>query len=92
VDAVNPPALLLQELVDMGRITRGSILGSWMVVPVGFLIGFGVTFLPPKPSNREYVRTHPPSMMERCVFGLIGGVVVGPLMALRSGWGKRDLE
>jgi hypothetical protein len=57
---------------DMSQSVKRSFFKlALKLAPFGFLLGFAVTFLPPKPSNAEYVRTHPPSMKERCIFGVI---------------------
>ena len=58
--------------------TDESLSKTWLkLLAPTFLLGFGATYLPPKPSNAAYARTHPYSTPERLAFA----AVVTPLIA-----------
>jgi hypothetical protein len=68
----------------MRRPNRAAIFKVYAIaLPIGFLIGAGITYLPHRPSLDAYLRTHPPSIRERCLWGGAGALLFPPLMVLR---------
>ena len=54
-----------------------------LLMPIGFLGGVLITFLPPRPGNLAYVQKHPASLAERTAVGLFGALFFPLVVASR---------